>query len=223
MGTFTIRLAELVALDFDLGLKTEDYPIFDEDHRADLNTRIIDHYALYEIGHETPEMFRFALNRKLREIMPYYNKLYESEKIQFDPLSTMEYTDDTTSENTVNSNSEQSSHNTNGVTAKSRSVQSELPQVHLSGNEDYATSAGDATSQTDTTGDGTATSTGTDSANGTVSHATKGRQGPAASLLMNYRNSLLNIDMMVVQECAELFMGVVQTSDDYTTSERFWQ
>jgi hypothetical protein len=223
MSTFTIRLAELIDAGFDLGMTSTDYPIFDEDHRADLNTRIVDHYALYEIGHETPQMFRFALNRKLREIMPYYNKLYESEKIQFDPLSTMDYTDDTTSDSTSSTTSEQASHNTNTANAKARSVNSELPQVHLSPDEDYASSGADSTSETTTAGDGTVTGTDNGSVNGTVSHATKGRQGPAASLLMNYRNSLLNIDMMVVQECAELFMGVVQTSDDYTTNERFWQ
>ena len=223
MPVVTIRLIDLIDSGFDLGMTSDDYPIHSEAHRADLNTRIIDHYALYEIGHETPEMFRFALNRKLREIMPYYNKLYESEKIQFDPLTTMDFTDDTTSDSTSNSNSSQTSHNTNDVASKSRTVSSELPQVELSPNEDYASSAADSNSDTTTTGDGTASSTDTGTVNGTVSHATKGRQGPAASLLMNYRNSLLNIDMMVVQECAELFMGVVQTSDDYTTSERFWQ
>lgn len=212
MPVFTIRLMDLIDQNFDLGLTPSDYPINDENHRADLNTRIVDHYAMYEIGHETPGMFRFALNRKLREVMPYYNKLYASEEIQFDPLSTMDYTDDTESNNTVNG----TSHSENNANAKSRAVNSELPQVHLSPDEDYASSGADSTSATSTSGDGTTT----DNASGTVSHATKGRQGPAASLLMNYRQTLLNIDMMVVAECAELFMGVVQTHDEYSTTER---
>ncbi len=92
MSTFTIQLNELVEDGFDLGLGESDYPIFDESYRPLLNRKIIDHYAMYEIGLETESMFKFALNRRMREIMPYYNQLYTSEKIAFDPLSTMKFT-----------------------------------------------------------------------------------------------------------------------------------
>jgi hypothetical protein len=227
MGTFTIRLCDLIDQGFDLGMTAADYPIFDEPlppdvvgHRVGLNQRITDHFAFYEIGHETPEQFRFALNRKMREIMPYYNQLYLSEKIQFDPLSTMDFTDDTTAHNTTDSTNNATNHNTNNASSKSRVTNSELPQVHLSPNEDYASSGADTASETDSSGDATATTTGNDTVDGTVNHATTGRQGAAATLLMNYRASLLNIDMMVVQECGELFMGVWNTSDDYSTAER---
>lgn len=220
MPTFTVRLCDLMADSFDLGMGPEDYPIFDEAYREVLNQRITDHYALYEIGHETPNMFKFALNRKLREIMKYYNQLYLSEKIAFDPLSTMDYTDNTTTDNTLNSSQDTTSHNTNDTTSRARVVNSDLPQVHLSPDEDYASSGADTSSDTAGVGDGTSSTTGTDTANGTVSHATQGRQGPAATLLMNYRASLLNIDLMVIRDCSELFMGIWNTSDEYFSHGR---
>jgi hypothetical protein len=53
-----MRLCDLIDSGFDIGMATAiDYPIFDEAYRAVLNQRITDHYALYEIGHETPSMF----------------------------------------------------------------------------------------------------------------------------------------------------------------------
>lgn len=220
MPTFTMRLCDLIDDGFDIGMTTADYPIFDELYRPILNKRITDHYALYEIGHETPAMFRFSLNRKLREIMKYYNQLYLSEKIAFDPLSTMDYSDNTTTDNTLNSSQDQTSHNTNDTVSKARVVNSDLPQVHLSPDEDYASSGADTTSDTNGTADGTSTTTGTDTATGTVTHETQGRQGPAATLLMNYRASLLNIDMMVIVECSELFMGIWNTSDEYFSHGR---
>jgi hypothetical protein len=197
-----------------------DYPIFDENYRVVLNQRITDHYALYEIGHETPSMFKFALNRRLREVMNYYNQLYLSEKIVFDPLSTMDYTDDATSNNAVNSTQNSTNHNTTDTSSRARVVNSDLPQVHLSPDEDYASSGADTASDTTGTGDGTSSTTGTDTANGTVNHAVQGRQGPAATLLMNYRASLLNIDIMVIKDCADLFMGVWNTNDEYSTHGR---
>ena len=250
MSVFTIQLNELMESGFDIGLN--DYPIFDEAYRPLLNRKITDHYALREIGHETESMFKFALNRRMREIMPYYNQLYLSEKIVFDPLSTMNYTEagisssattgtshaetsaasgattDTTSDTTNSTNNTSSS--------RSRAVNSEMPQVMLSPDEDYATSAADSVSDSTTTGDGTATvvgnetSTGTDDAttdttgsesvNGTLDRTMQGYQGHAAELLMRYRESLLNIDMLVIGDLANLFMQLWNNGDEYSTRGR---
>lgn len=216
MPTFTTRLIDLVDSGFNLGMTSADYPIFDENYRTILNKRIIDHWALYEIGQETEGMFRFALNRRLREVMLYYNKLYLSERIAFDPLSTVDFTDTTASTNALNTQQNSTSHNANDTNSKARVVNSDLPQVHLSPDEDYASSGVDTTSDTISTGDGTSSTTGVDGATGNVTHSSLGRNGPAAMLLMEYRQSLLNIDMMVVNELTNLFMGLWNTSDNYS-------
>lgn len=86
MGEYTVNLRYLIDRGYPLAL--DSYPIWNEEYRKYLNQKIIDHYYFREIGQETPDRFNFFLRRKMNEIMPYYNKLYESELIQFDPLAT---------------------------------------------------------------------------------------------------------------------------------------
>ena len=89
MGYYTPTLDNLIRNNFDIGLK--DYPIFMEEHREQLNNKIIEHYRFREIGLETPMLFKLYLNRKMNEIMPYYNQLYESELLEFDPITNYEF------------------------------------------------------------------------------------------------------------------------------------
>ena len=63
-----------------------DYPIFDAAYRETLETKILRRYYTREIGFETVALFKHFLHMRLDEIMPYYNKLYESELIQFNPM-----------------------------------------------------------------------------------------------------------------------------------------
>lgn len=63
-----------------------DFPIFDESYRNVLCTKILRHYYTREIGFETVGLWKLKLQTKLTEIMPYYNKLYESELLRFNPL-----------------------------------------------------------------------------------------------------------------------------------------
>lgn len=69
-----------------------DYPIFDEAYRPTLETKILKHYYTREIGLETVGQWKHFLDMRLNEIMPYYNKLYESELIEFNPLYDVDYT-----------------------------------------------------------------------------------------------------------------------------------
>lgn len=65
------------------------YPIFDESYRSVLETKILKHFYTREIGEETVGLWKLRLNRKLNEIMPYYNKLYETGVEDLNPfLST---------------------------------------------------------------------------------------------------------------------------------------
>lgn len=63
-----------------------DYPIFDESYRPVLEKKILKHFYTREIGYETYGRWKLALDSKMNEIMPYYNKLYNSELIQFNPM-----------------------------------------------------------------------------------------------------------------------------------------
>lgn len=69
----------------------DNYPIFDEAYRTTLNTKILRHYYTREIGEETVELWRFRLNTRMNEIMPYYNLLYKSATLNFNPLYDVDY------------------------------------------------------------------------------------------------------------------------------------
>ena len=63
-----------------------DYPKWDSEYNEMLEEKILRTYYMREIGVETYGLFKLRLQVKLNDIMPYYNKLYESEKLKFDPL-----------------------------------------------------------------------------------------------------------------------------------------
>lgn len=94
MGKYTVELRELVEQGVDLGLKT--YPIWSEEHREELNQKIINHYKYREIGFETPGRFIEELNIKMHEIMPYYIKLYETTLYEYNPIHNVDYTEENT-------------------------------------------------------------------------------------------------------------------------------
>lgn len=71
-----------------------DFPIFDETYRPLLETKILKHFYTREIGLETVGLWKLKLDTKLNEIMPYYNQLYKSELIEFNPLYDVDLTHD---------------------------------------------------------------------------------------------------------------------------------
>ena len=89
MSKYTIELGKLIEKGYPLRLRH--YPIFNEEYRTVLNQKIVNHFYFREIGAETPDRFNFYLERTLFEIMPYYNQLYASELIRFDPLASFAY------------------------------------------------------------------------------------------------------------------------------------
>lgn len=79
-----------------------DWPIFDEAYRLPLEIKILKHFYTREIGLETVGLWKLKLDTKLNEIMPYYNQLYKSELIEFNPLYDVDITRDHMGENTGN-------------------------------------------------------------------------------------------------------------------------
>lgn len=73
-------------------------------YRDYLNNKIYKHYYFREIGFETPQLFVFMLNRKLEEIMLYYNQMYESTDLKFNPLWNVEMHETFTHEVSDNGN-----------------------------------------------------------------------------------------------------------------------
>lgn len=114
-----------------------DFPIFDEGYRAGLCKKILEHYYFTDIC-TTPVMrWEFILNRTMREIMPYYNQLYKSELIHFNPLYDTDYwtTHDAegTRDTTQNATSDQETNSTGNNVSHETSTENGTFQTDSSG------------------------------------------------------------------------------------------
>jgi hypothetical protein len=76
------------------------YPIFDEAYRIPLESKILEAYYTREIAHETVGLWKLKLQTKMRQIMPYYNQLYKSTLLEFNPLYDVNYSNNKTVTNT---------------------------------------------------------------------------------------------------------------------------
>ena len=63
---------------------------YDEETKTRLLPKILIHYYQREIGFETVGLWKLKLNQKMREILPYYNQLYASEALEYDPLKNVD-------------------------------------------------------------------------------------------------------------------------------------
>lgn len=235
MATFTMALHEVIEatggeVEIVNGIRVmtggniglNDYEIYDEGYRPRLNGIIIDHYWNREIGLETIDMFQLAMRRKMNEIMPVINKMYESLAIEFSPLSTVDLITEATTENDV-TNTNNSSNSTNTTNnSGARTVVMDTPQMRLAGDKDYATAATDNTGTATAEGTVTEETTFTSDGDTTVNSRTSGYQGVASELLTRYRQSLINPDMMVIDQLEECFMSVWDNGDSFTNNEGWY-
>lgn len=219
MATFTMYLKDVIAsTNHHIGL--DSYPIFDDTYRAGLNLKIEQHFWLREIGTETVDMFIFMLARKMNEVMPLYNQLYRSQALELNPFVTFSSTmHATTGGNSVTeATSNTTAGNTSASDSKSRTVQSDTPQTMLSGSEDYASGAADAISHASSDGTATQAETAHNAAtqSGSNDATSTGFNVPLSALLLQYRETFLNIDMLVIAELEPLFMQLWSNGDEFT-------
>lgn len=239
---------------------TSKAPFFDEEYRSVLCQKILKHYYLREICCETVGVWKLWMNERLETIMPYYNQLYESELIKFEPLNDINLTrkHDRTVDGTEERNGETSdtSNGTREVTGTNdtketgtgktttsassdetkRDLYSDTPQGAITGleNENYLTNARKITDgvtssgneNTDSTrnvdNDYTENETTNNTKNGTnkvtgTSNTTEdyletlvGKHGGVtySKMLIEFRETFLNIDIMIIDEFKDLFFGL---------------
>nr|DAJ44085.1 MAG TPA: Lower collar protein [Caudoviricetes sp.] len=219
---------------------TSKVTFFDEEYRSVLCQKILKHYYLREICCETVGIWTLWMNTKLEEIMPYYNQLYESAKIKFNPMHDVDLTREhkRTENETASGNRDTTNNNTTDVTSNSttnrtttsdenkKDLYSDTPQGALTGveNETYLTNArkiNDSVNGTDdvnvnNTEKNVGVSTGKETTSSNVGttedylETLVGKQGTESfsSLLNQFRETFLNIDMMVIEEFSDLFFGL---------------
>ena len=219
---------------------TSKAPFFDEEYRSVLCQKILKHYYLREICCETVGIWVLWMNTRLEEIMPYYNQLYESAKIEFNPMHDVNLTrehkrteNETASGNRDTTNNSETNITNSGTTNRTtrsdenkKDLYSDTPQGALTGveSETYLTNArkitdsvngSDATNVTSTEKN-ESTSTGKEATSSNVDttedylETLVGKQGTESfsSLLNKFRETFLNIDMMVIDEFNDLFFGL---------------
>lgn len=208
------------------------FPIFDEKYRSVLETKILKHYYTREIGLETVGLWKLKLDTKMNEIMPYYNQLYNSTLLEFNPFYDVDITrkhntrSDGTKNETNESKNQTMNQNANKANGNANSTDwtlySDTPQGGVTGieNETYLTNATKETNQsanevnTISNGSSTGNSNGkTDSVIKNVEdylETVKGKQGTQdySTLLLKYRETFLNIDMQVIEELNDLFLNL---------------
>ena len=181
-----------------------DYPIFDEKYRGVLETKILKHYYTREIGLETVGLWLHKLDVKMNEIMPYYNQLYKSCLLEFNPF----YNTDFTTKRDIKTNEIGNSTNETNTKTKEWELYSDTPQGSVKNleNETYLTNA------TKNTGNGNTLNKGETNVDNVQDYleTVKGKVGGEnySSLLEQYRKTFLNIDMMIIDEVSDLFMNI---------------
>ena len=179
----TIELREVVK-DSDIFDRCDPFPIWDENHRGELEKKIIEHYYFRQIGFETVGRFKFMLNTRLREIMPRMNQLYKTTLFKYNPIE--------------NYNMEEKGKDVRKGTSETLGKYSETPQGPLTDLIDgkYLTNATHGTDKTE----------GEDvhefSRHGNIGVTT------TQQMIEQERNIIIDLDRMIIDELKDLFLGV---------------
>ena len=202
----------------------DNFPIFDESYRSVLCSKILKHYYTREISAETVGLWQLWLNTRMNEIMPYYNKLYESALLEFDPFKDVNYSRNHggtfTGDTRRNGRSDVSVDNsvTSNGTSNSKNLFSDTPQGAITNieNESYLTNAtlikDTDTNTTNTDGNSTTQNTETTGITNTDNwiETIVGKQSTVSysKLLQEFRDTFLNIDVMIINDLSDLFMNL---------------
>ena len=204
-----------------------DFPIFDEAYRLPLEVKILRHFYTREISEETVGLWKLRLQDKLCTIMPYYNKLYESELIQFNPMNDVDLTTEHEGSGTgTHSDAENVTANTS-TTGTDGNVRwdlfSDTPQGGINGITADEDSVANNTYLTDArkiTDSGTRNETvqGTSGTNRSglfnnsdeYTESIVGKRGSKnySEMLLDFRKTFLNIDEMILRDLEPLFFGL---------------
>lgn len=192
-----------------------------------LSPLILEHYLMREIAYETPYLFRHFAKVRMSEIMEKYAPLIYAQALQmsFNPLTQNQSFQETESYTKTNEDSSSSSSSNSGSSSSSTSqegnslsVHSDTPQGQISKSSilagNYATDTeaqeteNSASDSTSTSSQGTAegSSEGTETFSRTKSGFSL--KMTKADLIMNYRKSIISLNMQIIEELNSLFFAL---------------
>lgn len=134
---------------------------FDPAYKAVLCKKILKHYYLREIAAETVGIWLLWMNTKLEEIMPYYNQLYESALLEFDPFKDTDYQRTHQGENTGSRNTDSTANSTGSKSGSNAHNTADASENHTTATSNTnTTDTGTITDAKDAASDSTASSSG---------------------------------------------------------------
>lgn len=220
MSKYTTTIRQLQKNNFNFGLTS--YPIFDETYRNTLNNNILNYYYESEIGVETAELFKKLLNDRMMLIMPKYNIMYQAQEelIKSENLlgnvNLREVMDrDTTA--TLNQDDSGTASQTGSSTANNKNLYQDTPQGSISmqtldSANVYATNFTIDRNTNSSTVTDTSSSSRDQEASGTENYVKTimGNNGRKynVDVFNNVVANLKNIDMLIINELDDLFMGI---------------
>ena len=213
-----------------------EYPFYtdDEDVKAKFEEKFILYYWNCEIGFETFARFQKALQARLSIKMPYYRQLYETElaakDINFllnkDLRETFTREIDTENETSGTNTTQQTSTNESSLNQEGTSTNTHKESSIRDGVSTSSLVDGYLTGVSSDNGSNSTTGTSNSSDNltseGTLSQSVNGKtvektdllsQGnigvtSSAELLQKWREVLINIDEIIIEDCRDLFMRI---------------
>lgn len=183
------------------------YPLSNNVSRETFETMMLKHFLMRRIGYETFTAFQIALDSKLNEKMPLYNKMFDSliDWNIFNDGETITRTGGDTS-NTTNSLTNSS---TTSTTDTSDRRSSDTPQSQLENvqNASYVTNYSYDTSSA--TGSDNSTSNGSSQNNKTYNETITKTPNNKIKILMEMQKDIDSIYTLIFKDLDELFYGIV--------------
>lgn len=168
---------------------------------------IVDHYYIYEIGFETPALFKHQAKVAMREIMEEKAPLIYSAAIQYDPLVNVDYTE--SFDRTSSSEGQSNSTSTTGTSGLS--VNSDTPQGQINKAAILAGSYASSTGANETESNIYDSSNNTGSGAEQYTKRVKGNSGVSATaqkMVQQYRENIIMINRDIIKDIESLFMGI---------------
>lgn len=180
-----------------------------------LAKKIVDHYYMREIGFETPELFMHYAKSTMNEIMEEYLLKIYSKFLEYDPLSSVDYTEEYTrtieseSESQGNSNSN-SSNNASGLNFRSDTPQGQINKQEIL-NGKYASDTNASETESNIQDETNTESNGSSNTIEKYTHSMKGDNGVIVTnqyLVREFRELAVSLDLEIINRLSTLFMGI---------------
>ena len=203
MATYTIDIYTLLQ-DEKFKLFDFNYNFYDEQHKQEFEEKFINYYMFNEIGFETVKRFKHYLKEKLNRIAPYYEQLYKTELRCLE--GDIDFMLNKDLHETINVKDKNTSKSKTNATSNTLNKESYLDN----GNASLDLTEGNLTGVNSSNGNGTTESDMTGENEQLTELISKGNIGvtSSAELLKQWRQVLINIDEMIIEECRDLFMMI---------------